>query len=367
MTLVALEGFDWTQWNVTNYDTKNWLFAFTQLGGMLWTPSASAGRVVGHSVRFDAPADQVVYYRLQKILPSVLTHVVTGFGLFYTQSPDISRFASVYTLTTDGGADIVHFGPAADGSLYFATAYGSGAITSSATGLITPGAWNYIELKIVINGASSSVGCHLNGVEVIAPFTCNLGSTGAQYIGPFGMANDGWSSGPHGGFGVAVFYDDMYVFDSSVGATNTDYVGDVHVETLFPNGAGTHTDWTPDTGVNYTRVNEKTGTFPDGDASYVKTITAGNEDSYAYDDLTITSGTIYGVQTNLYARKEDTNLRQLYPIIVRSGTTYVGSSLFTLANGYVDGTEIFEQDPSTSSAWTVSGVNAAEFGVKVQT
>jgi hypothetical protein len=161
----------------------------------------------------------------------------------------------------------------------------------------------------------------------------------------------------------------MYVIDPTAGGapTNT-YLGDCHVETLMPNADGTHSDWTPLSGsVHFTEVNERTGVYPDDDTTYVEASVVNNQDSYQYDDLSITAGTVYGVQTNLYARKVDTNLRQLKAITVSGGTTYVGSSLFTLANGYVDGTEIQETDPNTSAAWSVSGVNAAEFGAKVVT
>jgi hypothetical protein len=101
---------------------------------------------------------------------------------------------------------------------------------------------------------------------------------------------------------------------------------------------------------------------PDGDTSYVSDNAIGDKDTFAV--TTIAGGSIRGVQTNLYARKEDAGFRQVAPIIRVASTDYQGTSE-TLTTSYVDGTQLYDQNPGTSTTWTVSDINAAEFGMVV--
>ena len=81
--------------------------------------------------------------------------------------------------------------------------------------------------------------------------------------------------------GAIPYFDDLYVCDGS-GSVNNDFLGDVRVVTVRPNGAGGSTQWTPDSGSNYARVNE---TISGEDSNYVEDGTSGHEDRYAYGDL----------------------------------------------------------------------------------
>lgn len=363
MTLRVIEGFDHMS-STTLMASKNWTWDHDNVAASTWTSGFTTGRINGKAFYMHSPADEITTSRLYKILPSIYTSWVNGFAVQFNQMPQLGSSAPLFVYTTFGAVDILRIFVYADGSIRVRNS-STTILASSASGLVTANAWHDIEVKALVNGASGSVAVHLNGVEIIAPTTINVGSTGIQYFGPYSESNNGWSSEQNNDTGVTIYYDDIWLADTA-GGDVSDFIGDAHVETLFPNGEGTHSDWTPNAGtVHYNRVNERTGTYPDGDTTYLKALTAGLIDTWQYDDLSITSGTVYGVQTNLYARKDDSNLRQLIPQIVSGGTTYDGSTTQTLASGYVDSTEIFEEDPDTSAPWTVPGVNAAEFGVKV--
>ena len=61
--------------------------------------------------------------------------------------------------------------------------------------------------------------------------------------------------------------DDLYVLDGTASTpANNDFLGDVRVEGLDPNAAGSNAAWTPSAGANYACVNE---TPPTDDTSYV--------------------------------------------------------------------------------------------------
>jgi hypothetical protein len=127
----------------------------------------------------------------------------------------------------------------------------------------------------------------------------------------------------------------------------------------MPNGAGAHSAWTPNGATpNYACVDETTA---DGDTTYVSDSTPGDIDTYAFADVDA-SATVYGVQTNLYARKDDAGTRQIAPVVRQSGTDYVGTTV-TLGSSYSFYSQIYNQDP-TAADWTAAHVNADEFGVK---
>lgn len=359
MTLVCVEGFDHMSTTDLMF-SKNWTWE-TVVG--LWTPSFGTGRINGKAFVMQEPVSEQVYGRFTKTLPSTYSSFVSGFAFKVNHMPLLGLGSPIFAFTTSGAVNIVTVYVNSDGSV---SLVGSSfnTLATSGIGLFTANAWHQFEVKIHVNGASGSVGVHLDGVEVIAPTTVNIGSTSVQYIGPYSISNSTW---PSGVIGVFLDYDDVWLADTAGGVV-ADFIGDAHVETLFPNADGTHSDWSPNSGIiHFNRVNEHSGTYPDDDTSYVSSLTAGDEDSWAYDNLSIVSGTVFGLQTNLYARKEDSNLRQLKALTVSGGNTYEGSVVQTLASGYVDSTEISETDPFTTAQWDIAGVNAAEFGVKVET
>ena len=162
---------------------------------------------------------------------------------------------------------------------------------------------------------------------------------------------------------TAAGYDDMYLCDSA-GTENTGFLGDRHVDTLYPVSDGTHTDMTPDSGTaHYSRVNE---TSPDGDSSYVASNALNAIDSYHVNPVSVPAADVRGLQTNVWARKDDAALRQVAPLIRVATTDYPGGTQ-TLAATYVDYTQIYEQNPGTSADWTVPDIDAAEYGLKVVT
>jgi hypothetical protein len=158
----------------------------------------------------------------------------------------------------------------------------------------------------------------------------------------------------------------MYVVDTS-GTDQTTFCGDVHVETTLPTSDGANTDFTPDTGTtHYTQVDDSTSTFPDGDSTYVASSDVNDKDTYGFADLAILTGTVYAIQTNIYARKDDAATREIAPVIRQGGSDYDGTTV-ALSTSYAFKSQIYENDPSDSANWTVGKVNSAEFGVKVVT
>ena len=195
---------------------------------------------------------------------------------------------------------------------------------------------------------------HVNGNSVLSggpTDTKYQGSSGANQVWLQSLVNSTYS-----------YFEDFYVCDD-VGSIANSLLGDCRVELQLPDGAGNSTDWTPSTGSNYQCVDE---TAPNSDTDYVSNRTAGDHDSYTFDDIVTVDGEIYAVQTNMFARKNDAGTRQIKSLIRSGGSDYATGTTHTLIDSYKYYPDIYEHDPDTSSAWTISGVNAAEFGPKLE-
>ena len=91
--------------------------------------------------------------------------------------------------------------------------------------------------------------------------------------------------------------------------------------------------------------------------------TVGDRDLYTAGALATSAGTVYAVQTNLYARKDDAGTRQVCKTIRQGGTNYDGSAK-TLGSSYQVYSELDNLDP-TGADWTIANVNGDQYGIKV--
>lgn len=364
MALQVIEGFDHMS-STDLMDSKQWDYQPDLSAQSFAIAGFAAGRVLGKCFHVNNGADFGSYtWTMARTLPSTYTSFVTGFAFQMSHVPQLGGTASIFGFWTAAGALVLDVRVASDNSLRLFNGSGSQIATSSPA-VLTARGWHYIELKVTINGASGSVAAQVDGASAIGTTTVNIGSTAIEFAGPWTTFSSGsnWDQSIE----VDLYYDDWYFADQTAGIV-ADFIGDVRVETIYPNAAGTHNDWTPNSGVNhYDRVNEHTtAPYPDDDITYLSTSTVNNEDTWNYDNLSIVTGTIYGVQTNVYARKEDPLLRQVRALVL-SGATLTESGNHTLATSYTDNTDMWEKNPTGSVQWTVTTVNSAEFGVKLQT
>lgn len=328
MALRLVEGFDHMIASLVT--TKGW---------GLNPASMTPGRFGGQAARTTVGTVNA------KSLPAPLTTLFTGWAV---------RLASLVN-----GADFITLRAGATATVRLSTNLtnklqvrnsGGTVIATGTTGILT-NTWYYIELGPVIAGASGSIEVRLNGVSGEIPAaTGNFGSTGIDNVG-FGTTNTGNNAD----------FDDIYVCDNT-GAMNNGFLGDVRVATIMPNADGAHTAWTPTGGgSHFSQVDEITGTFPDGDTTYVSDSTPGDIDSYAFDDID-GGATVYGIQKAAYVRKDDAAVRQVAFVTRQSAVDHVGAT-FTLGATYAFITEIDEQDP-TPANWTPTTINGDEWGMK---
>lgn len=218
---------------------------------------------------------------------------------------------------------------------------------------IATNVWYYFEVKATINSSTGAVEIKIDETQRLNLTSQNTQNGANAYAGAmkFRQANV-----------VGPYFDDLYICDTS-GSKNNDFLGDVRIDILRPNAAGTYTDFTPSAGSNHENVDEAYG--PDGDTTYNDGANVGDQDSYQMPDLPAPAGTtIYGVKTQGTVRKTDAGAMKC-KLLTRAGTTDDLGDEIALSDSFVTHTEIFENNPDDSAAWEDADVNSMEPGVKI--
>lgn len=130
------------------------------------------------------------------------------------------------------------------------------------------------------------------------------------------------------------------------------------VKSLYPNGAGTNSDWTG----AYTDVDENAL-----DTLTLNTISAQGNQTYAYTDIQAGIMTDRQVAALVITSVADatagtnTNLKNVY---YDGGTLRdLGSAVDVASNGYINGVTAYAlTDPATGSLWVYTDINSYEFG-----
>jgi hypothetical protein len=168
----------------------------------------------------------------------------------------------------------------------------------------------------------------------------------------------------NGNSAVIMQFDDIYICDGT-GGVNDDFLGDVKVVSLLPDGNGTTSQFTgsdADSTDNFLHVDE---TDTDDDTSYVESSTAGHIDLYTFDNLA-SADTVHAVQVNNVVKKDDAGSRTVRAVTRPVATNFFGDSKSPSNGSYTNETHVYDVSPETSIAWTESEINGTEFGVEIE-
>lgn len=333
MALVTIDGMD--HYTAAQATLKGWNIAFS---------SMVSGRFGGQAGRCGGNTTQ---HRKTFSGGTTYATIIVGFA-FRTDVNPVGGWSTnnAFVIQTATNSFILTMN--ADASGHIVIKNNGGTTIATGTTVLAANTWYFIEIKLFVNvgtPASGTVEVHLNGATEIASTTGNFGSTLPDRFSCLGLNGN-------------TDFDDLYALDTT-GSTNTTFLGDCRITTVMPTGDGAHSQWTPTGGTtHYTEVDDTT---PDDDTTYVSDATPGDIDTYTFADID-GGATIFGAQSNLYARKDDAGTRQIAPVIRQSGTDYVGTTV-TLGTTYTFYEQIYDQDP-TGTNWTPSTFNGDELGVK---
>lgn len=270
---------------------------------------------------------------------------VIGFGYM---APD--RATGVTFFGIFEGA-ICHLSLRLDASNHLQLYRGNGTTLLATSTWVMPAvsAWTYFEIKAVIHDTTGSVEIRADGntTPIISVSGVDTRNAGTGVIDTLF-----WSR--LSGSGAAV--DDVYVED-------TNFLGDVVVRTLLPNGNGASSQWTGSDGNsvdNYLLVDEPNSSATD----YVGAAAASLTDLYTLFDLPA-GYTPLATQLLTYAAKSDGGTPPvLKPVTRGDGGTVLEESAITLSTTYqVFRGAIRTTDPD-GDALTLTNVNGMQAGVR---
>ena len=343
MALLFMDGFD-----AGDYTLK-WNFIYSSIA----TPNSNTSTRFNTGRSLSTPSSNGGGYSgIRKLLTPSST-IYAGMA-FVCNSMQANR--SMIILSGDGGAT-PHLSLSFDqtsGALRLYRGDYATLIATSANGLISANTWMYIEISALVADTGGTCEVKLNGATVInfSGDTRNAGTS--TNIDALTLQSSALGSGS-----LICMWDDLYVCDGTGAAPYNTFLGDVRINTITPNGAGSSTQFTPSTGANYTTVDE----LPYSATDYVSATASGTRDTYTMSDIS-GSYSVLGVQNNVIAKKTDAGGTAIKPAIQSGGTLVYGSSTVLTATDKTI-SAIHTIDPATSTAWTLTGVNALEAGMEI--
>lgn len=211
--------------------------------------------------------------------------------------------------------------------------------------------WHHVAMYAKIDDSTGAIQLWVDGVEAIA-LTTSLDTKNGGSTGIIDVISVQAASGQTG-----VDIDDLIVM------TGLDYLGEKRVIGQVCESDGADTDFTPSSGSdNYAMVDDAT---PDGDATYNYSPTDGARDSFVFPSLGVgASAEVDVVVVHAIARKDDTSTVELATSVRIDGTDYDGTQT-ALSGSYGLVRSVRTVDPDTTAAWTVAGVEGAEYGYVV--
>jgi hypothetical protein len=212
--------------------------------------------------------------------------------------------------------------------------------------------WYYIEMKVTNHATTGSFEVRLNGVNVLSGSGLNTKGGSITYYNVVKVYGDV----------IYPVYDNLYVCNSA-GSINNDFLGSIQVMELRP-GADSTSNFATATpsASHYENANDEVS---DEDTSYNQDNTTGALEMYVYNNLTGVAS-VLGVVIDARLKTTAGDDEDFQHSVDSGSTVENSSSVTTNVETFQTYTYVFEKDPDTSAAWTVSGVNAATFGIELQ-
>jgi len=332
MAVVFMEGFD----HVTSAQAvaaKGWVGGFIDA----WT-----GRFGGQGMRHQGSTTT-------HALPGSYTEAIIGAAMQWNSTNQINgnMLGFVAGGTIVAALRVVFVSP----NYVWRVVNSAGTTLATGTTPLSTGQWSYLELKVVVSATVGTVEVRLNGAATAECSGTSL-NTGSSNIDTIILS----------ALSAQTIFDDVYVVDTSGSSPTNTFLGEVRVCTLIPNGNGANTAWGGTGTGGFGEWDDITA--HDDDTTYVSSSTPGDRETSTLTDLSAATSTVFAVQTNLVARKDDAGTRTIAPVVVIGGTPYDGTTTAALSSSYADYTQLYDRLDPSGATWTASTVNAMETGVK---
>lgn len=235
----------------------------------------------------------------------------------------------------------------------------TGSVIATMIQALHQGRWYFLEFKVLANSTTGTYEVKLDGVQI-----AELTDTGVDTTGAGSPNIDGVRFWSH----PRVIVDDHYILNI-LGGVNDDFMGQMYIEGLVPDGAGNQTDWTPVSAANWANVDDPgSGSLA---ADHNQTSLATDVDLYTFTNLVRIKGAsvnipavhCFPIMRLASAGSEDFHITFRSGGVEHDGTT---RSVVTTTHRAIEYSEVFPTNLAESVAWNVADINAIEFGVEAE-
>jgi hypothetical protein len=348
MTLLQFNGFEGYTDPYDQRDASDFITSIQKNNTVY-----STGRNGGNSLKYDDDAfsGNYVYFSFPSIdnTKQAIMGMAVKFGNLSKTANSVIAFAEAMGAYAGFEADLVGNGDLRLKIKYYNTSLASYDLP------LTANQWYYIEAQVSVRDTLGVGIIRVNEQEVV-----NFSGDTKSPIAASSTIQFFRLQMP---FGSKMEVDDIYIADNQ-GSENNDFLGDIRIDAIHPNGAGNYSQFTPSAGNNYECVGE---TELD-ESDYVSHLTTGEKDSYTYGSVPtdLDDAGIIGLQIRNNAQRTAAATNIKIDPFIRTGSTDYSQTAYDLpdAIGMVE-TDIIIDDPSDSNPWTQARINACEFGMEV--
>ena len=251
----------------------------------------------------------------------------------------------------------------------------------SATNTCQELTWYHFDCKIVFSKTTGgSIVARINETEVINETGIRTYNASGDSLGVMSFSQIKIEKNIHNSF----YMDDLYVLDGE-GSVANDLIGDIRIDTIYPNGVGNYTNFDPEPSGNANWENVKPFTFQHWDNAdhavlreYQFTGTGADftdyneaedtvRDSYDLESIPALGTDVYAIQTNSIFRKTDAGKKQVEQFIRISSTDYDSGRVIDVPDWSKNYYYPVTVNPYTTNAWTEAELDSLESGIKIVT
>lgn len=223
----------------------------------------------------------------------------------------------------------------------------------TSTDLVYARSYFHLEAYVVVDSAAGALEVRVNGVTFINLTGIDTDPRGTGEVSQIEIAQ-GASAG------LTMDVDDLFAW-SGAGSDNNDFIGDKKVYTVVPNADTATEEWSLASGTDTYAMLD--GIPPVDGSAYIYADAAGPKSVVELGSIPAEVVAIAGAMSATRAWKTDAGNAKVLPSVISGGTEDTGDE-HALSQAPTYYHDVYETDPNTGAPWTVSGINAAQYGIE---
>lgn len=272
-----------------------------------------------------------------------------GAAFLFPQLPATNYFCPFFFVGDTKNVYQVSIRLNTDGSLSACSGKDGAAFGTTLPGVITPGAYAYLECKVFCDPVNGVIILRKNNVVVLTLAGINTAPLGYERLNGWMMGNRGVA--PFTGIcsGIA----DLVIWNDE-GATCNDFYGDVRCRTFIMATNGPDQDFTNTGGAT---AHASVSNIPYNDAQYIASAVVGDVSNFGKAALPVNTAYVQSVRLFATVDKTDSGTCEVTPQISSNGTVADGT-VISPGTGIAVYTASFEVDPFTGNTFSKAGFDA---------